>query len=251
MEIQICSDLHLEFANNRDWLKKHPLTPKAEILVIAGDTYYLNKDYTKLDFIQQVSNDFDQVYLIPGNHEYYDGFDAVSALTEMKKEILPNVAMINNSIVEYGDIQLIFSTMWSTIHQNVLAIKRGMMDFHKIKMNNKPLSITQFNQLHQAAFQFIHKAVKTTSTKKIIITHHLPSLACNAPQFKGSLLNDAFCVDKTDFILNNQIDYWIYGHSHRNLDDFSISNTQMVTNQFGYVGSNEQHTFDYSKVIEI
>jgi len=64
-------------------------------------------------------------------------------------------------------------------------------------------------------------------------------------------LNEAFCVEKTNFILKNEIDYWIYGHSHRNVADFKIGNTKMVTNQFGYLRWNEQVTFNYEKTFEI
>lgn len=80
MKFQICSDLHLEFPHNREWLQANPLIPKAEILIIAGDTYYLDRDFSKLDFINKVSKDFKKVYLIPGNHEYYGGYDVSTAL---------------------------------------------------------------------------------------------------------------------------------------------------------------------------
>ena len=84
-----------------------------------------------------------------------------------------------------------------------------------------------------------------------MITHHLPSIECNVPEFKNSILNDAFCIDKTNFILNNDISSWIYGHSHRNLNDFKIGNTKMLTNQFGYLQFNENRNFDYQKTITL
>ena len=55
MKVQICSDLHLEFSDNRKWFKENPLIPKGEILIIAGDTYYLNRNFGKLKFIKQVA----------------------------------------------------------------------------------------------------------------------------------------------------------------------------------------------------
>lgn len=250
MKIQICSDLHLEFTNNRNWLKRNPLIPKGEILIIAGDTYYLERDYEELDFINNVAKDFQAVYLIPGNHEYYGGFDVSTALLPTHKKIKENVFMVNNQVVELQGIDFIFSTMWSKIQRNTLDVLKGMADFRKIKFNEERFSINHFNEVHEVAFNFLSRAVESDS-KKVVITHHLPSNECNVDEFKGSVLNEAFCVEKTNFILNHGIDYWIYGHSHRNLNDFRIGNTKMITNQFGYVDWNEQNSFNYEKIIEI
>ena len=248
--LQVCSDLHLEFATNREWFKENPLLPKGEVLIIAGDTFYLDRNYKELDFIKKVSDEFESVYLIPGNHEYYGGFDVSTALEPMCEEIKENVFMVNNYSIEIKGINFIFSTMWSSIQRNFLEIMRWMPDFRKIKYKDEKLNINHFNELHEVAFEFISNAVKSKG-KKVVVTHHLPSSACNIEEFKDSILNEVFCVEKTNFILNNEIDYWIYGHSHRNLDDFKIGNTEMITNQFGYINRNEHKTFNYEKTIEI
>ncbi len=250
MKIQICSVLHLEFHNNREWLKNNPLIPKGEILIIAGDTYYLEKDYSQLEFINKVSEDFEQVFLIPGNHEYYGGFDISTALYPYKKEIKKNVFLLNNCSININNVLFIFSTMWSKIEKNVLDIIRGMADFRKIRFKEERFSINHFNMLHEKSFEFITNEVNKEG-KKVIVTHHLPSEECNVEEFKDSTLNNAFCVEKTRFILNNDIDYWIYGHSHRNKNDFKIGGTKMITNQLGYIGLDEHYLFDSEKVIEI
>ncbi|MEM9545030.1 MAG: metallophosphoesterase [Bacteroidota bacterium] len=250
MKVQICSDLHLEFTTNREWIKRNPLIPKGDVLIIAGDTSYLERNYFELEFIQQVSDQFSQVYLIPGNHEYYGGFDVATALKPSHYKIMENVFMVNNHTVKIGEVHFIFSTMWSNIQKNILAVMRGMMDFRKIKYQGEKFNINHFNELHKVAFDYIAEAAKTKG-KKVIVTHHLPSDECNSKEFKNSTLNGAFCVDKTNFILDHDIDYWIYAHSHRNLKDFKLGHTKLVTNQLGYVGWNEHLTFNREKVFEI
>ena len=71
-----------------------------------------------------------------------------------------------------------------------------------------------------------------------------------SPEFKGSIYNGAFTVELGDFIAASPIEYWIYGHSHRNIDRI-IGNTKCVTNQLGYVFHNEHLTFNPEKFIEI
>ena len=42
MKIQYMSDLHLEFAENSRYLKNVEFPVTGDILVLAGDTFYLN-----------------------------------------------------------------------------------------------------------------------------------------------------------------------------------------------------------------
>ena len=51
-------------------------------------------------------------------------------------------------------------------------------------------------------------------------------------------------------VVTSGIDYWIYGHYHRNIDK-TIGTTHCLCNQFGYVSHNEHLPFDRGKVIEM
>lgn len=250
MLVQICSDLHLELVQNRNWIRDNPLVPKGDVLIIAGDTFYINDQMGTLDFIKKVSDDFKAVYLIPGNHEYYGGYDVSTGLMSTKESIKSNVFLVNNYAETIDGVHFIFSTLWSRIQRNILAVMNGMTDFRKIYYQNKKLTVDHFNELHDACFEFIKNEVQREG-KKVVVTHHLPSYLCMAAEFKNSLLNDAFCVEKTNFILNATIDYWIYGHSHRNLKNFEIGATKMITNQLGYIALQEHYSFHPEKVLSI
>ena len=85
---------------------------------------------------------------------------------------------------------------------------------------------------------------------KIIVTHHVPSDLLNAEEFKDSDINEAFTVDLTDYIKTCGAKFWIFGHSHRNIDK-KIGETYCLSNQLGYLMSGENKTFNDEKHIDI
>jgi len=131
-------------------------------------------------------------------------------------------------------------------------VSRGVNDFYKIRTGDKRLCVDDFNQLHAEAFESLNQSLENHSGRTIVITHHLPTPLCNSPEFKGSSLNDAFVVDKTDYITKSNIDYWIYGHVHRNVGNgMDLGGTTMLCNQLGYVQANEHLDFSRDSFIEI
>lgn len=253
MRIQYCSDLHLEFTKNRRWLSNNPLIPSGEILIVAGDTHYLGHDFENLDFFKWASDHYEQTYVIAGNHEYYGGYDLSLHQKPFKWELQRNVFLLNNQSVIINDHMLLFSTFWSHIHaENRNVVARGVNDFHQIRIGDNRLSVDDFNQLHAEAFAFLNQNLENHNGKTVVVTHHLPTPLCNSPEFKGSSLNDAFVVDKTDYITKSNIDYWIYGHIHRNVGSGMIlGGTTMLCNQLGYVDMNEHTDFARNSSIEI
>lgn len=68
-------------------------------------------------------------------------------------------------------------------------------------------------------------------------------------EFKGSLINGAFTSDLNNLLESLPINYWIYGHSHRNIDR-KIGGVKCVSNQLGYVFSNEHGNFKRVNSVE-
>ncbi len=91
---------------------------------------------------------------------------------------------------------------------------------------------------------------KSTAKYKVVVTHHVPSFQLSSPEFEGSSSNGAFNVELEDYIKESGINYWIYGHSHRNIDK-TIGSTQCLSNQLGYVFAGEHQTFNHSAVITL
>ncbi len=87
--------------------------------------------------------------------------------------------------------------------------------------------------------------------EKIVITHHVPTFLNYPEQYKNSEINEAFAVELFYLIEKTKPDCWIYGHHHFNAPDFLIGETQMRTNQVGYVRDGEHRSFDNGKVISL
>jgi predicted phosphohydrolase len=250
MRIQYASDLHLEFRQNKEFIKANPLVPNGDVLVLAGDIVpFAIMDKFK-DFFSYVSDNFETTYWVPGNHEYYQ-FDAATKSGILFENIKSNVFLINNSAVLHQDTKLIFSTLWSNISPaNQWEIERGLSDFQVIKYNGFRFSAEWYNQLHNDSLSFITQAIQESNAgKTIVVTHHVPTFLNFPQQYKGSILNEAFAVELFDTIESSSIDYWIYGHHHSNTPDFKIGNTHLLTNQLGYVQQNENQLFSHNKVI--
>lgn len=94
--------------------------------------------------------------------------------------------------------------------------------------------------------EFIRKAVKESRAQtKIVLTHHVPTQLCTAEEFRCSAINGAFTVELGEYIADSGIDYWIYGHSHRNIDA-QIGKTHILSNQLGYISHGEYLRNDFN-----
>ena len=253
MRIQYASDLHLEFSDNWRYLKKHPLQVAGDILVLAGDIGYLgDENYSKHPFWDWASDNYQQVIACMGNHEFYKYYDIATLNEGYSLEIRPNVQSYYNSVVHIKDIDFIITTLWSKIQlEDAYYTEQVVSDFRRILFNGELVTFSSFNKEHERCLSFLKKTVQiSNASKKIVVTHHVPSFQMQSPRFVGSKANGAFTVELSEFIQKSGIDYWIYGHSHRNIEKV-IGSTSCISNQLGYVFANEYFSFDSGKYIEL
>ncbi len=253
MRIQYASDLHLEFADNWRYLKEHPLEVSGDVLVLGGDIGYLgDENYAKHPFWDWAAGNYRQVIACMGNHEFYKYYDVATLPDNYSLEIRPNVHSYYNSVVRIGNVDIIVSTLWARIPlQDAFFTEQMVSDFRRILYKGEPLTFSDFNREHERCLSFIKQAVNGSQARhKIVATHHAPSYLLQCPKFKGSKANGAFMVELGDYIADSGIDYWIYGHTHYNVDA-AIGQTKCVCNQLGYVFHNEHKEFKKGKAIEI
>ncbi|HEY6144417.1 MAG TPA: hypothetical protein VIV55_13480 [Flavobacterium sp.] len=58
-------------------------------------------------------------------------------------------------------------------------------------------------------------------------------------------------TEMSNFIEKSEIDYWIYGHHHCNVFNFTVGKTKLVTNQLGYIKYRENENFRNDAVFSI
>lgn len=155
-------------------------------------------------------------------------------------------------LVLAGDIDLFITTLWSKIPlKEAYYTEQVISDFRRIIFNGDLLTFADFNLEHERCLSFLKDAVSCSRVRrKIVVTHHVPSFQMQCPKFADSQANGAFTVELEEYIKNSGIDYWIFGHSHYNVD-VKIGNTNCVSNQLGYVFHGEHESFNPGKYIEV
>lgn len=252
MKIQYCSDLHLEFPENKKYILANPIKPKAEILILAGDIVPFAIINKHQDFFDYVSENFRCTFWIPGNHEYYYS-DINNRTGSFEKKIRDNVLLLNNTVKEIDGVRLIFSTLWSNISpERQFLIQQSLSDFRVIKNGKRLFNTDDYNLLHSENVHFLKDALKNSNnTASVVVTHHVPTFQNYPEQYRDSKINEAFGVDLESLIIDNSMDYWIYGHHHCNVKDFNVHKTKLITNQLGYIIYGENTNYKESAVVEI
>ena len=253
IKVQYISDIHLEKTLNDDYWFDHRIEVVGDILVLAGDIIHINDFNWNHPFFDRISEDFEQVFMIPGNHEYYDTNDSsLIKKDSLDIDIRHNVKLYNNKSINYKGVNFIFTTLWSHIQpQNVVPVMLGVACFSHIKYGKNNINTIEWNDLHAYSKFFLMNALADIKEgKTIVVTHHIPTSLCVTPEHRVSSINSAFATELYDIIHDSNIDYWIYGHSHRNMDEVEINNTKLVCNQFGYVQFGDQETFNETKTIK-
>ncbi|MBK8807893.1 MAG: metallophosphoesterase, partial [Bacteroidales bacterium] len=130
MKIQYASDLHIEFEVNQQFLNKHPLSNIGDILILAGDIVPLAAIEKFKPYFKYLGDRYEQVYWIPGNHEYYH-FDISLKGDSFHELLFSNVHLLNNTSIELNGVDLIFSPLWTNISPiRSWNIQNGLNDFH-------------------------------------------------------------------------------------------------------------------------
>lgn len=177
MTIQYASDLHLEFESNNAFMAQNPLEPKGELLILAGDITYLDDLQTSNPFFDTISGQFKQVYLVPGNHEFYqNSFDIHQVIPTFQKKIRSNVTYLNNRAVYKEGMRIIFTTLWTNVGpERSFYVERMMNDFRQSVFDGERFRVSHHNKCHEMSLLFLERELaKPFQGKTIVVSHHVP-----------------------------------------------------------------------------
>ena len=211
----------MEFHDNMRFMKSLPLEVAGDVLVIAGDVGYLvDTTIPHLRFWKWASENYRQVLMVVGNHEYYNNGDIAAQGDSWQKMFLPNVGYYHNKVVRIDNVDFILSTLWSRIQPvDEFAIQNGMNDYAQILYNKHRLVPQNINDEFERNLAFIKKSVmKSDAEKIVVVTHRQPTFATIEDKHEGSVLNAAYATELSSYIANSRITVWNYGHSHHRTD---------------------------------
>ena len=223
-ELQIASDLHIEYKNDDIPNPLDYLTPKAPNLVLAGDigTFY---KYEQLHgFISALSPIFKHIIYVFGNHEYYkpkhkvNGVDlaplTMADIRKRAKEMqndIPNLWILDNAVVRIGNHYIIGATLWSDIQ---ITLPKNIVKIHGMTTR---VYTQKFNDGVKFLTEEINKC-REKGRKAIVITHYPPTYNV-LPEDRLSHKNISLYASNLDDMFGDPVDAWICGHVHHNFDE--------------------------------
>jgi Icc-related predicted phosphoesterase len=252
MNIQIISDLHIEF--------KSIEIPKIErdLLVIAGD---FNAAMKGVDIIKDQCS-HSPVILVLGNHDFYGS--SIQEVVDFWNNVkIDNFHFLFNNNVVINDINFIGSTLFPDFlngnPSSMLICQQSINDFKGYIFNNKEkkskITPNDYLYLSKIDKDYVMDAFeKSTSSKNVIISHYLPSEKSIHPKYKDSqqslMKNGAFLSNLDNFIHYKQPNLMIHGHTHCSFD-YKIGETRIICNPRGVTQYDGDIGFKLDKVIKI
>jgi predicted phosphohydrolase len=224
ISFQIISDVHIE--NLSPKTIKDIITPNAPNLIIAGDLGRVEHFADYKAAIKEFCGMFQNVILVPGNHEYYSKFkwsiDYVNLKLKYLQDRIENLTVLLNETVTVNDVLIYGSIFWSKCpSNNVLPRELYVKDKD---WGTIAISKEIFNKMHQDSINDLQRVIdiaKGNGKKLVVVTHYAPTFeGVISPKYatngRKDLKNYMYCSDNDALLKDPTNLVWVYGHTGHN-----------------------------------
>ena len=235
VSVQIASDLHIECIENDDINPLQFITPKAPILILAGDIGSFYKQIQLKNFLSRLCVHFEIVIYIIGNHEYYhtqdyhhiNFFTLKERLFSIAKGI-KNLHILQRDSVLINNICIAGCTLWTQPEGKIPKFIVRIPDINTAKYTDNYSDDLNF-------IQNITKYCQKKHYKLIVVTHHPPTYKVLENTNKNKKYLSLYSNHLDHLLDKTQIHTWICGHIHKNFDIITDMGTRLVSNQKGKI----------------
>ncbi|KAM0300256.1 hypothetical protein ACHAPM_006567 [Fusarium culmorum] len=242
-KVQIMSDLHLEL--NRQYAT-FDFPVKATFLILGGDIGRMVDYDMFLPFLARQTARFEKVFLVLGNHEFYEMSyeDGISKARELEEEEILEGKLVVLDRNRWDDpnskLTIIGATLWSKIHPSAAeTITLRVSDYKKIS----GWSVAKHNECHARDLAYLSETITglgnlpaESQRTVLVVTHHAPCVAGSSkPEHANAPFKTAFSTDviqAREFVRGVAV--WMFGHTHFTTE-FKKGGVRVVANQRGYV----------------
>lgn len=274
LDIQVVSDLHLEF--RADKKPFNLFKPTAPILALLGDICCVG-DISDFEifkrFMLEILPNYEHCIMISGNHEPYynpikkstpptkdNTLDACSAkikaffrATSKKLHYLDNNTL--KLTVGKKKYVIVGSTLWSHIpKEEQTRVQDIMSDYQYVYVKDqktakiRKLLASDVQQMFSKNYKYIKTQVDKAiagNYKVIIMTHHCPFIY---KTYDPKSFDVAYYSDCSAIANPKAVAMWLYGHTHQALDKV-IGKVRYYSNPLGY--PRERTGFDKDAKVKI
>jgi predicted phosphodiesterase len=233
--IQVFSDLHLE--RIKAGVDYTALPPKCPYLFLAGDITTIDNVHF-IPFFDYVSKNWERVFYVLGNHEYYNQNSVnIYSIGAKYREALSarytNVHLVDRDVIEIGGTRIIGCTLWGHYSLERPVSYHGV--FKYIKSDIRPIQTLEFNTFNREAIEWI-KANYDPNFDTIVLTHYPMTYIGSSDErfdwqedYIRNFVSNDIKLPKGDKKL-----VCISGHTHHSRYD-KIDGVLYIANQKGYV----------------